>query len=180
MVASNVYEYILDAVLPSFVETFICMYLLSVFAEFHIYCQYECVGVSFASYYRTYPHILRIGTMLVYITGYGVAFTELYIQFEETHLARQPSDKDASHHRQKQLLDSVEDGRPELWTKSSAGSTKAEQWHTFFFLLSLSYIVYCTMKLIQLDVINQIRRISNQASCVHCIVTLGFMVSCQF
>lgn len=58
VVASNFYEYLMGGALPSACETFICMYLISIFAEFHIFCQKECVGTAFASYYRLYPTLL--------------------------------------------------------------------------------------------------------------------------
>jgi len=56
------------------------------------------------------------------------------------------------------------------------GHTSHDQWHIAGFLLILAYIVYCTSKLTHYDLIKQLGQLENPASCVHCVVTLGFLV----
>jgi hypothetical protein len=115
---------------------------------------------------------------LIYTVIYILAFSQLYQQFHDAHY----TDKEiADPHMQRavdrynQVLQPEE--VPQLHGPLSVmGVSGAAQVPTAYFLFSLSYIVYCTMKLIDIDAIEQVKRITNQASCIHCVVTLGFLV----
>ncbi len=99
------------------------------------------------------------GTMFTYTILYVIAFGQLYTQFEEAHVFRTIKDETTSPENirwsssdETQGFDHDDGGYSLVWRWSD------KQIHTAVFLLALSYIVYCTMKIIQLDTINQVRK----------------------
>jgi len=57
------------------------------------------------------------------------------------------------------------------------GSSYDDKLHTAYFLFALSFLVYCTSKMIHFDIMDQLRRINTPSSCFHCVITLTFFVS---
>jgi hypothetical protein len=114
--------------------------------------------------------------MGVYVTLYLFAYIQLFLEFQAVHMLPKTEALTGS------ASSVANNGIGGIYNKAEAaaatttGLSREDQWHIALFLFMLSYFVYCTSKVTHYDLIHQLKRLQSPASCLHCVVTLGFMV----